>query len=118
MAWLSCNEPEQKKLLFDEFSKGWAIGTRDFKTELLKRFGLDKITKRDGKIPHFDGFDLLFDKPIKIEAKKGRMVVFYNLNEDGSINAKSRHAGLPVIKGEKWAFNLWLRDYNFINNKQ
>ena len=35
-----------------------AIGTRDFKTELLKRFGLDKITKRDGKIPRFDGFDL------------------------------------------------------------
>ena len=33
-----------------------------------------------------------------------------NVNDDGSLNRKSRHAGLPVIKGEKWAFNLWLRE--------
>jgi len=64
------------------------------------------------------GFDMLYHKPIKIKAKKGRMVVFYNLNDDGSLNKKTRHAGLPIIKGEKWAFNLWLRDYNFLNTKQ
>ena len=58
------------------------------------------------------GFDNLteYDEPIKIQAKKGRMVVFTNLNDDGSLNLKSRHAGLPIIKGEKWAFNLWLRE--------
>ena len=58
------------------------------------------------------GFDLLsaYDEAIKVHAKKGRMVVFYNLNDDGTINKGSRHAGLPVIKGEKWAFNLWLRE--------
>ena len=58
------------------------------------------------------GFNLLsaYDETIKVNAKKGRMVVFYNLNDDGTINKGSRHAGLPVIKGEKWAFNLWLRE--------
>lgn len=58
------------------------------------------------------GFDLLsaYDHPIEIQAKKGRMVVFCNINNDGTINGGSRHAGLPVIKGEKWAFNLWLRE--------
>ena len=45
-----------------------------------------------------------------IEPKMGKMVVFTNVNDDGSLNKKSRHAGLPVIKGEKWAFNLWLRE--------
>ena len=40
----------------------------------------------------------------------GPSVVFTNVNDDGSLNRKSRHAGLPVIKGEKWAFNLWLRE--------
>ena len=58
------------------------------------------------------GFDRLseYDDEIIVEPKMGKMVVFTNVNDDGSLNMKSRHAGLPVIKGEKWAFNLWLRE--------
>ena len=58
------------------------------------------------------GFDNLseYGEPIQVQAKKGRMVVFTNVNDDGTLNTKSRHAGLPVIQGEKWAFNLWLRE--------
>jgi len=58
------------------------------------------------------GFDRLdeYDGEVIIEPKMGRIVVFNNVNDDGSLNIKSRHAGLPVIKGEKWAFNLWLRE--------
>ena len=58
------------------------------------------------------GFDSLneYDSEVIVEPKMGKMVVFNNLNDDGSLNEKSRHAGLPVIKGEKWAFNLWLRE--------
>ena len=46
----------------------------------------------------------------QVEAKKGRMVVFENVNKKNEIYKRSLHAGLPVIKGEKWAFNLWLRE--------
>ena len=46
----------------------------------------------------------------KVEAKKGRMVVFENVNKKNELYKRSLHAGLPVIKGEKWAFNLWLRE--------
>jgi prolyl 4-hydroxylase len=58
------------------------------------------------------GFDSLneYEETIIVEPKMGKMVVFNNVNDDGSLNRKSRHAGLPVIKGEKWAFNLWLRE--------
>ena len=58
------------------------------------------------------GFDSIpaYSETIEVKPKKGRMVVFYNLNDDGTINKGSRHAGLPIIKGEKWAFNLWLRE--------
>jgi len=58
------------------------------------------------------GFDRLseYDNEIIVEPKMGKIVVFTNVNDDGSLNIKSRHAGLPVIKGEKWAFNLWLRE--------
>ena len=60
-----------------------------------------------------EGGATAFDKLpeyLEVQPKKGRMVVFKNINDDGSLNLKSRHAGLPVIKGEKWAFNLWLRE--------
>ena len=58
------------------------------------------------------GFDSLdeYKEGIIVEPKMGKMIVFNNVNDDGSLNMKSRHAGLPVIKGEKWAFNLWLRE--------
>ena len=55
------------------------------------------------------GFDSL-NKEIKVKPEKGRALLFKSLNEDGTLNKKSRHAGLPVIQGEKWACNLWLRD--------
>ncbi len=48
---------------------------------------------------------------INVEAKKGRLLVFQNVY-DGT-NKKhnlSEHAGTPVLKGEKWAFNLWFRE--------
>ena len=46
----------------------------------------------------------------EVEAKKGRMVVFENVNKKNELYKRSLHAGLPIIKGEKWAFNLWLRE--------
>ena len=56
------------------------------------------------------GFDNLDGYEYIVKAKKGKIVFFTNTNKDGTINEKSRHSGLPVIKGEKWAFNLWLRE--------
>ena len=58
------------------------------------------------------GFDSLTNDPdeLIVEPKKGRMVVFQNVHLDGSLHTKSRHAGLPVEEGEKWAFNLWVRE--------
>lgn len=45
-----------------------------------------------------------------VDPIKRRMVVFNNVNKKNEIYERSLHAGLPVIKGEKWAFNLWLRE--------
>jgi prolyl 4-hydroxylase len=56
------------------------------------------------------GFDSLRNGTLTIEPKQGKMLVFTNINYDKTKNEKSRHAGLPVIEGEKWAFNLWLRE--------
>jgi prolyl 4-hydroxylase len=47
---------------------------------------------------------------LRVKPQTGRMVVFQNVHSDGSLHRGSQHAGQPVIQGEKWAFNLWLRE--------
>ena len=48
---------------------------------------------------------------IEIKASKGDVLVFHNcLKNTTDINPRSLHAGLPVVKGEKWAINLWFRE--------
>lgn len=45
---------------------------------------------------------------LKIKPNKGKLLVFQNCLEDNqTIHPNSYHAGLPVLKGEKFAFNLW-----------
>tara|TARA_B100000214_G_C23715460_1_gene511789 strand:- start:73 stop:675 length:603 start_codon:yes stop_codon:yes gene_type:complete len=58
------------------------------------------------------GFDSIQgrEEPLIVEPKKGRMILFQNVRPDGSLHKESRHAGLPVEDGEKWAFNLWVRE--------
>ena len=58
---------------------------------------------------------------IEIMAKKRRMSVFRNVIENtNKRHILSEHCGMPVIKGEKWGFNLWFREesrlklYNYI----
>ena len=46
---------------------------------------------------------------LKIKPKTGRAVLFHNLDDNGSINKFSFHAGLPVKQGEKIACNIWIR---------
>ena len=48
---------------------------------------------------------------LTVEAKKGRIVVFENtLKNSNKKHPMSEHAGMPVLKGEKYAFNLWFRE--------
>ena len=45
---------------------------------------------------------------IKVEAKQGRMALFYNLHASGRRDEHSLHGGCPVLRGEKWAANYWI----------
>ena len=48
---------------------------------------------------------------LTVKPKKGRIVVFENCYKNSNEPHKdSIHSGLPVIKGEKYAFNLWFRE--------
>ena len=53
---------------------------------------------------------------IKVKPKRGKGILWRNTLRDGSgiTNINSMHAGLPPIKGEKWAMNLWVRTEPYI----
>jgi prolyl 4-hydroxylase len=62
----------------------------------------------------FEGGDTTFPKmKYVVNPALGKLVIWKNLNDDLSINPDSLHAGLPVIKGEKWICIIWVRENKF-----
>ncbi len=48
---------------------------------------------------------------ITVKAKQGRILVFENtFKNNHNRHPLSQHAGMPVLNGEKYAFNLWFRE--------
>jgi prolyl 4-hydroxylase len=56
-------------------------------------------------------------KGIKVNPVKSKVVIWDNLNEDGTLDYESIHAGLPVISGTKYIATIWIRENKFINTK-
>lgn len=46
---------------------------------------------------------------LSIHPKKGSALWFAYMGKDGAPDMRSEHAGLPVIRGEKWIATKWLR---------
>jgi prolyl 4-hydroxylase len=46
----------------------------------------------------------------EIEARAGRLLVWTNLLEDGRVNPRMIHAGVPVRKGKKCVLVTWIRE--------
>jgi len=40
---------------------------------------------------------------------KGSALFFWNVEPDGSVDRRMRHAGRAVTRGEKWMFSQWIR---------
>jgi hypothetical protein len=50
---------------------------------------------------------------IDVLPKQGKLLIFENTYVGTNIkHPLSEHAGMPVIKGEKYAFNLWFKEFN------
>jgi prolyl 4-hydroxylase len=50
---------------------------------------------------------------VKIDPGRGKAVKFLNCDADGKPNPETLHAGLPVVRGEKWLATLWFWDRPF-----
>lgn len=62
----------------------------------------------------FEGGETEFvNKNIKINPKTGRLLIWKNIKEDGTLDYDSFHAGLPVVSGTKWIAIVWVREFEF-----
>ena len=58
-----------------------------------------------------DGGGTRLGSRLVVPALQGRLLIFHNTAPDtANLDLASRHAGLPVGSGEKWAFNLWFKE--------
>ena len=48
-----------------------------------------------------------------VDPERGKAVKFLNCDAEGKPNPETLHAGLPVIRGEKWLATLWFWDRPF-----
>ena len=51
---------------------------------------------------------------VNIQPRRGSVIVWWNVEPNTTKREiKSQHAALPVLEGEKYAFNLWFRENEF-----
>lgn len=50
---------------------------------------------------------------LRIPPTQGTGILFFNVLPDGAIDPMSRHAGTPVLAGEKWLATRWIRESAF-----
>lgn len=53
---------------------------------------------------------------VKVKGNQGDLLIWHNLNEDGSPNRSTLHEGLPVTDGVKYIAVIWARE-KIINKK-
>ena len=61
----------------------------------------------DGGATQFPAADTEF------RGRTGDAILFVNILPDGRVDERSRHAGLPVTRGEKWICTRWIRARDF-----
>ena len=89
---------------FDQNNEGYA--------PYLKNGGQRVVTALAYLNDVIEGGETVFPKIDKsVSPERGKIVIFH-LCKKGTYepNPDSLHGAMPVIKGEKWAFNLWFRE--------
>lgn len=59
----------------------------------------------------YEGGETKFvSEEVSIKAKQGDLLVWTNLNRDGTPNRNTKHSGLPITKGNKFIVVIWARE--------
>ena len=49
---------------------------------------------------------------VSVILNKGDVLFWYNMLPNGDFDYRTRHAGCPVLDGEKWISNSWIHEYS------
>ncbi len=86
----------------------------------LDGMSADNVTKRNYTAliwlnDDFDGGETNFpDIDLKVRGAVGDMLVFKNVRDDGELDHRMIHAGLPVTRGVKWMASRWIRGEDYL----
>lgn len=62
----------------------------------------------------FEGGETLFTRrAVQVKPRRGRLLIFANVDDGARVAPLSEHAGLPVTHGEKWIVTRWIRQARF-----
>jgi prolyl 4-hydroxylase len=61
----------------------------------------------------FSGGETWFKGGLTLRGRAGDAIVFRNLTDDGQVDRRTEHAGLPVTAGVKWLATRWIRQHPF-----
>ncbi|WP_375272507.1 2OG-Fe(II) oxygenase [Sphingomonas sp.] len=61
----------------------------------------------------FAGGETWFKNGLTLRGRAGDAIVFRNLTDDGHVDRRTEHAGLPVTAGVKWLATRWIRQRSF-----
>lgn len=86
----------------------------DYYEGCVQRGGQRKKTALIYLNEDFKGGETDFPKvKVRVTPKKGKLVVWDNLKENGDLLYESLHAGLPVLEGVKYIAVVWIRERSF-----
>ncbi len=108
LAWLAEDEPARKALCFEQMSKGWAIGTLDFKKELAKEHQLFAASRKSGCDDLAEVKEAVLQERLDVLLKKVARTR-KDIENDGKF-ADWKVALAATLKRRTTATNGWLKD--------
>jgi prolyl 4-hydroxylase len=98
---------------YDTFDETTPEGSKTIQEEGQRKYTMLAYLNDDfeGGCTYFPDLDYL------IQPKKGRVIMFENIDENGVIRKAAYHAGMPVKTGKKYAINMWVHTKPTIPSK-
>jgi prolyl 4-hydroxylase len=60
----------------------------------------------------FEGGETAFlELDYRFKGRKGDAILFWNVDARGVPDRRTKHAGLPTTRGEKWLYSQWIREW-------